>query len=72
MIKINLVAEARADKVARAPLISMGSAGLNNFVILGLLVLGIAFVGIQYWRLSSTLTGIYMEMDENQREYVRL
>ena len=72
MIKINLVAEARAEKTARAPLISMGSAGLNNFIILGLLVLGIAFVGIQYWRLSSTLTGINKEMDENQREYERL
>ena len=72
MIKINLVAEARAEKTARAPLISMGSAGLNNYIILGLLILGVAFVGIQYWRLSSTLTGINKEMAENQREYERL
>ena len=72
MIKINLVAEARAEKAARAPLISMGAAGLNNYIILGLLILGIAFVGIQYWRLSSTLTGINAEIAENQREYDRL
>jgi type IV pilus assembly protein PilN len=72
MIKINLVAEARAEKAARAPLIAMGAAGLNNYIILGLLILGIAFVGVQYWRLSSTLTGINTEMAENQREYERL
>jgi len=72
MIKINLVAEARAEKAARAPLISMGAAGLNNYIILGLLILGIAFVGIQYWRLSSTLSGINAEIAENQVEYERL
>jgi type IV pilus assembly protein PilN len=72
MIKINLLVEARAEKVARAPLISMGAAGLNNYIILGLLIIGAAFVGIQYWRLSSTLAGINRELDENRREYERL
>ena len=72
MIKINLVAEARAEKSARAPLISMGGAGLNNYIFLGLLIAGIAFIGIQYWRLSSTLDSINAEIAENQREYERL
>ena len=72
MIKINLLVEARADKASRSPLISMGATGLNNYIVLGLLILGIAFIGIQYWRLSSTLTSINQEMEENQREYDRL
>jgi len=72
MIKINLLAEARAEKVARAPLIAMGPGGLNNYIIIGLLILGIAFVGIEYWRLTSTLKGIHAELAENQREYERL
>ena len=72
MIKINLLVEARAEKVARAPLISMGAAGLNNYILLGLLILAAAFVGIRYWSLSSTLAAINKEMAENQREYERL
>jgi type IV pilus assembly protein PilN len=72
MIKINLLVEARAEKVARAPLISMGAAGLNNYILIGLLALGAAFVGFQYWRLSATLSGINRELQENQREYERL
>jgi type IV pilus assembly protein PilN len=72
MIKINLVVESRAEKVARAPLISMGGAGLNNYILLGLLILAAAFIGIQWWRLSSTLSGINQELAENQREYERL
>ena len=72
MIKINLVAEARGEKAARAPLVSMGPGGLNNYIILGLLLLGMAFVGVQYLRLSSTLKGINREIEENQREYERL
>lgn len=72
MIKINLLVEARAEKVARAPILSMGTAGLNNYILVGLLILAAAYVGIQYWRLSSTLSGINQETVENQREYDRL
>jgi type IV pilus assembly protein PilN len=72
MIKINLLVEARAEKVARAPLISMGTAGLNNYILIGLMVLAAAFVGVQYWSLSSTLAGINKDLQENQREYERL
>jgi type IV pilus assembly protein PilN len=72
MIKINLLVEARAEKVARAPLISMGAASLNNYILVGLMVIGAAFVGFQYWRLSATLSGINRELDDNQREYERL
>jgi hypothetical protein len=38
MIKINLLVEARAEKVARAPLIAFGAASLNNFILIGLII----------------------------------
>jgi type IV pilus assembly protein PilN len=72
MIKINLLVEARAERVARAPLISLGAANLNNYILLGLIILGLAFVGLRYWRLSSTLAAIKAEIVVNQREYDRL
>jgi type IV pilus assembly protein PilN len=72
MIKINLLVEARAEKVARAPLISLGAANLNNYILLGLIVVSLAFVGLRYWKLSSTLAGIKAEIVVNQREYDRL
>jgi type IV pilus assembly protein PilN len=72
MIKINLLVEARAERVARAPLISLGAAKLNNYVLLGLIVLALAFVGLRYWRLTSTLASIKAEIATNQREYERL
>jgi type IV pilus assembly protein PilN len=72
MIKINLQVEARAEKVARAPLISMSAGGLNNYILLGFLILAVAYVGIRYWSLNSTLAGINKELAENQREYERL
>ncbi|HVN32591.1 MAG TPA: PilN domain-containing protein [Thermoanaerobaculaceae bacterium] len=72
MIKINLLVEARAEKVARAPLISLGAAKLNNYVLLGLIVLALAFVGLRYWKLTSTLASIKAEIATNQREFERL
>jgi len=72
MIKINLLVEARAEKVARAPLISLGAANLNNYILIGLLVVGLAFVGLRYWRLSSQLRGLTDEIATNQKEYDRL
>ena len=72
MIKINLLVEARAERVARAPLISFGAANMNNYIIVGLIVAGLAFVGLRYWRLSSKLSTIRAEIAVNQREYERL
>ena len=72
MIKINLLVEARAEKAARAPLIALGAASLNNYLLLGLIILGLAFVGVRYWKLSSTLAGIKAEIVVNQREFDRL
>ncbi|MEW6338663.1 MAG: PilN domain-containing protein [Acidobacteriota bacterium] len=72
MIKINLLVEARAEKVAKAPLISFGAGNLNNYILLGILVLGLGYVGVTYWRLSSTLSSLNREVEENQREYDRL
>ena len=71
MIKINLLVEARPEKVARRPIISVGK-GINNFILLGLLVIGLAAAGITYLRLSSTLSGLKEEIVVNQREFERL
>ncbi len=72
MIKINLLVEARAAKVSRKPLISVGVEGLNNFILVGVLLVGIGAVGVTYWRLSSTLRGIEQEIAVNQKEFERL
>jgi type IV pilus assembly protein PilN len=72
MIKINLLVEARAEKVAKAPLISFGAANLNNYILIGILVVGLGYVGVTYWRLSSKLAAVTREVEENQREYDRL
>jgi type IV pilus assembly protein PilN len=72
MIKINLLVEARAEKVARAPLLALGAAKINNYIIIGLVVIGLAFVGIRYWKLTSKLNDIKAEIATNQREYDRL
>jgi len=72
MIKINLLVEARAEKVARAPLISLGAANLNNYILIGLIVVGLAVVGVRYWKLSSALNAVKADIATNQREYERL
>ena len=72
MLKINLLVEARAEKVARAPLIAFGAASINNFILIGLIIAGLAVVGIRYLKLSSRLAGIKAEIATNQREYDRL
>ncbi len=72
MIKINLLVEARAERTARAPLIAFGAANLNNYILLGLIVAGLAFVGLRYWSLSSKLSAIKADIATNQREYERL
>ena len=72
MIKINLLVEARAEKVGRAPLIAFGAASLNNIVLIAAILAGLAYVGIRYWKLSSKLSGIKAEIVVNQREYERL
>ena len=72
MIKINLLPEARGEKVAKAPLISLGPANLNNYLLVGILALGLAWVGLHYWQLSSTLSALKEEIVVNQREYERL
>ncbi len=72
MIKVNLLVEARAEKVAKQPLISLGGAQLNNYIIVGVLILAGAVIGIRYWKVSSQLKAIKVEIAENQREYERL
>lgn len=72
MIKINLLPEARGEKVARAPLISLGGANLNNYIVLVLLIGGIGYAGITYWRLNAKLTNLDEEIAVQQREYDKL
>lgn len=72
MIKINLLPEARAEKVARQPMISLGGANLNNYILLGLLAIGLAYAGINYWRLSSTISSLDRQIAEQQAEYDKL
>jgi len=72
MIKINLLVEARAEKVARAPLIAFGAASINNFILLGLIVVGLAYVGIRYWKLNSKLSSVQSEIAAAQKEVERL
>jgi type IV pilus assembly protein PilN len=72
MIKINLLVEARADKVSKAPLISLGTANLNNYVLLAALILAVGWVGLRYWQLSSRLSDVTTQVADNKREYERL
>ena len=72
MIKINLLVEARAEKVAKAPLITFGSANVNNSILVGLIVVGLGYVGVRYWMLWSELDGLKKETAINQLEYDRL
>jgi len=72
MIKVNLLVEARAEKVAKQPLISLGTAQLNNYIIIGVLLLAGAIIGFRYWKVSSQLKSLRVEIAENQKEYDRL
>jgi type IV pilus assembly protein PilN len=72
MIKVNLLVEARAEKVAKQPLISLGAAQLNNYIIIGVIILAGAVIGFRYWKVSSQLSAIRTEIAENQKEYDRL
>jgi type IV pilus assembly protein PilN len=72
MIKINLLAEARAERVTKPPIISLGATNVNNYIILGLLVVGLAYVGFTYWRLNSTLQNVGAQVHAAQQEYERL
>jgi type IV pilus assembly protein PilN len=75
MIKINLVAERKKPVGPKGPGILSGltlGGNINNYVVAGLLVIGLVVVGFTYWRLSSKLSGLRAEVAENQREYERL
>jgi type IV pilus assembly protein PilN len=72
MIKINLLVEARAEKAARAPLISLGAANINNYALVGLIIVGLVFAGLRWWKLSGRLADIKTEIATNQREFERL
>lgn len=72
MIKINLLAEARTEKAARKPAITLGIGNINNYIVLALLFAALGYVGITYWRLSSTLSRLETEVRQATQEYERL
>jgi type IV pilus assembly protein PilN len=72
MIKINLLVEVRAEKVAKAPLVSFGGAGINNFILLGMVAIGVGYAGLRWYRLSSQIHGLDRDITNNRQEYDRL
>jgi type IV pilus assembly protein PilN len=72
MIRINLLPEVRGEKVARAPLVSLEGTNVNSYIVLILLIVGLAYAGVTYWRLTSNLKTIQAEIAVQQREYDRL
>lgn len=72
MIKVNLLGEARRERAVRKPLISLAGTNLNNYIVLGFVIVAFVWVGIRYWRLSSQLSALNQEIAENQKEYERL
>lgn len=72
MIRVNLLGEARRERAARKPFISLAGANLNNYILLGCLIVAFVWVGVRYWRLSSQVSALNQEIAENQKEYERL
>jgi len=72
MIKINLLPEARVERVQKSPMISLGMTDLNNYILVGCLVIGLAVVGFTYWRLSSRQAELRRELVEAQNEFREL
>ncbi len=72
MIKVNLLGEVKREKAARRPLIALAGANINNYILLGLIVIAGTWIGFRWWRLSSQLDAINEEIAVNQKEYDRL
>jgi type IV pilus assembly protein PilN len=72
MIKVNLLVEARAEKVAKQPMIALGAQNLNNYIIIALILVAGAAIGFRYWKLNGQLKAVNDEIAVNQKEYERL
>jgi type IV pilus assembly protein PilN len=72
MIKINLLVESRTEKVSRAPRVSFATAGLNNYIVLGALIVSFGIIGYLYYTLSSQLTALQEQVASSRREYEKL
>lgn len=72
MIKVNLIGEAKREKAARRPLLTLAGANVNNYIVVGLIVVALVWVGMRYWRLSAQLASVNEEIAQNQKEYDRL
>jgi len=72
MIKINLLVEVRAEKVSKAPLVSLGGANVNNFILIGVLVLCFGYAGLKWYRLTSQIQALDRDIASSRQEYDRL
>jgi len=72
MIKVNLLGEVKREKAARRPLLTLAGANVNNYILLGCIVVAAAWVGFRWWKLSSQLSSIQEEVAVNQKEFDRL
>lgn len=72
MIKINLLVESRAEKVSRAPRMSISAAGMNNYIVLGLLLVGLGIIGYMWYSLTTELSSLEEQVATNRREYETL
>lgn len=72
MIKVNLLGEVKRKKAARQPRIALAGANVNNYIVLGLIVIAAVWIGFRWWRLTSQLEAINEEIALNQKEYDRL
>lgn len=75
MIKINLIAENRQSKARSAgPSIRIegGIGGPKNFLMIGILVIGVVVAGGWYWKLQGDIADWEFKNEQAQRELDRL
>jgi type IV pilus assembly protein PilN len=72
MIKINLLVEVRAEKVSKAPLVSLGGANINNFILLGVLAVAFGYAGLKWYRLTSQVQALDRDISTSRQEFERL
>lgn len=73
MIKINLLTQKRQAKVkTSAPLRVEGVGGGRNYLLIGILVLGVALAGGWNWRLNGQVADWKQKHEEADRELERL
>lgn len=72
MIKINLIAERKAPKSKPAAAATLEGPGAQNFLLIGILVLGVIVAGVWWYAKNSALESERAQKVENEAELVRL